>query len=165
MEVLGAVSVRVPTDASVRVDAALLFGEIDDRCFRFGALVAQRLSGDGEPLSGAVTINAQNQSTQPAIAYSAGANRYLVIWDAGPISDTLTSASPLKGPFVFSEVYGPKNHWDLEFIFVGERDQVGQHPVWRELSFVDVNATPREEIARYHEDILAHVGRWNPARG
>src|SRR5205809_319399 len=74
-------------------------------------------------------------------------------------------ASPLKGPFVFSEVYGPKNHWDLEFIFVGERDQVGQHPVWRELSFVDVNATPREEIARYHEDILAHVGRWNPARG
>ena len=74
-------------------------------------------------------------------------------------------ASPLKGPFVFSEVYGPKNHWDLEFIFVGERDQVGQHPVWKELMFVDVNATPREEIARYHEDILAHVGRWNPARG
>ena len=74
-------------------------------------------------------------------------------------------ASPLKGPFVFSEVYGPKNHWDLEFIFVGERDQVGQHPVWKELTFVDVNATPREEIARYHEDILAHVGRWNPARG
>jgi len=62
-------------------------------------------------------------------------------------------------------VYGPKNHWDLEFIFVGERDQVGQHPVWRELTFVDVNATPREEIARYHEDILAHVGRWDPARG
>src|SRR5437879_12198469 len=61
-------------------------------------------------------------------------------------------ALPLKGPFVFSEVYGPKNTWDLEFIFVGERDQVGQHPVWRELSFVDVNATPREEIARYHED-------------
>ena len=24
---------------------------------------------------------------------------------------------------------------------------------------------PREEIARYHEDILAHVGRWNPSRG
>jgi hypothetical protein len=33
------------------------------------------------------------------------------------------------------------------------------------LTFVDVNATAREEIARYHEDILAHVGRWNPARG
>src|SRR3989475_13307659 len=67
-------------------------------------------------------------------------------------------ALPLKGPFVFSEVYGPQNHWDLGFIFVGERDQVGQHPVLREVSFVDGNATPREEMARYHEDILAHEG-------
>ena len=74
-------------------------------------------------------------------------------------------ALSLKGPFVYSEVYGPKNHWDLEFVFLGERDQVAQHPAWRELAFVDVNAVPREEIARYHEDILAHVGRWDPARG
>lgn len=74
-------------------------------------------------------------------------------------------AQPLTGPLVFSEVYGAKNHWDLEFVFLGERDQVGQHPAWTDLRFVDVNDTPRDEIARYHEDILAHIGRWNPARG
>ena len=72
---------------------------------------------------------------------------------------------PLNGPRVFSEVYGAKNHWDLEFIFLGERDQVAQHPAWSELTFVDVNETSRDQIARYHEDILAHVGRWDPARG
>jgi len=72
---------------------------------------------------------------------------------------------PLDGPYVFSEVYGSKNHWDLEFVFVGERDQIGGHPAWKELQFVDVNETPRDQIARYHEDILAHIGRWSPARG
>ena len=71
----------------------------------------------------------------------------------------------LRGPFVYSEIYGAKNHWDLEFVFVGERDQVAQHPAWTELQFVDVNETPRDAIARYHEDILAHIGRWNPAAG
>ena len=72
---------------------------------------------------------------------------------------------PLDGPRVFSEVYGAKNHWDLEFVFQGERGQIAQHPAWSELRFVDVNETPRDQIARYHEDILAHVGLWNPARG
>lgn len=71
----------------------------------------------------------------------------------------------LKGPFVFSEVYGAKGHWDLHFVFLGERGQVAQHPAWTELAFIDVNDTPRDQIARYHEDILALVGRWNPARG
>ena len=69
---------------------------------------------------------------------------------------------PLNGPLVFSEVYGPKNHWDLEFVFLGERNQIGQHPAWTELAFIDTNETPREEVSRYHDDILAHVGRWNP---
>lgn len=72
---------------------------------------------------------------------------------------------PMEGPHVFSEVYGSKNHWDIEFVFLGERDQIAQHPAWSALRFVDVNETPRDDIARYHEDILAHVGRWNPARG
>jgi ADP-ribose pyrophosphatase YjhB (NUDIX family) len=72
---------------------------------------------------------------------------------------------PLSGPRTFSEVYGSKNHWDIEFVFLGERDQVAQHPAWSDLSFVDVNDTPRDQIARYHEDILAHVGLWSPARG
>lgn len=71
----------------------------------------------------------------------------------------------LSGPRVFSEVYGTKNHWDLELVFLGERDQIAQHPAWTELAFVDVNETPRDQIARYHEDILAHVGRWDPTRG
>lgn len=71
----------------------------------------------------------------------------------------------LNGPQLFSEVYGAKNHWDIEFIFLGERDQIAQHPAWSELRFVDVSETPRDRIARYHEDILAHVGRWTPARG
>ena len=71
----------------------------------------------------------------------------------------------LDGPHVFSEVYGTKGHWDLHFVFLGERDRVAQHPVWTELAFVDVNETTRDAIARYHEDILALVGRWNPARG
>lgn len=71
----------------------------------------------------------------------------------------------LDGPYVFSEVYGAKGHWDLHFVFLSERDQVAQHPAWTELAFVDVNDMPKEQIARYHEDILALVGRWNPARG
>jgi ADP-ribose pyrophosphatase YjhB (NUDIX family) len=71
----------------------------------------------------------------------------------------------LTGPQVFSEVYGAKGHWDVHFVFLGERDQVAQHPAWSELAFVDVDETPRDQIARYHEDILALVGRWNPARG
>jgi len=28
----------------------------------------------------------------------------------------------LEGSFVFSEVYGPMNYWDREFLFLGERD-------------------------------------------
>jgi ADP-ribose pyrophosphatase YjhB (NUDIX family) len=70
----------------------------------------------------------------------------------------------LEGPYMFSEVYGAKNHWDLHFVFIGEREQVAQHPAWGDLAFVDVNNTPKELIARYHEDILALIGRWNPGR-
>jgi len=72
---------------------------------------------------------------------------------------------PLTGPQVFSEVYGAKNHWDLHFVFTGERDDIAQHPAWSDLGFVDVTETPRDRIARYHEDILALVGRWGPGRG
>ena len=75
------------------------------------------------------------------------------------------ASQALDGPYVFSEVYGSKNHWDIHFVFLGERDQVAQHPAWLDLAFIEVNDTPREQIARYHEDILALVGRWNPARG
>lgn len=67
----------------------------------------------------------------------------------------------LTGPYVFSEVYGPRNHWDLEFIFVGERDEVPKNDAWSELKFVDSDAVKKEDIARSHEDILAHIGKWN----
>ncbi len=80
------------------------------------------------------------------------------------LKEQLGLPTQLSGPRVFSEVYGAKNHWDLEFVFLGNRDQAAQHPAWSELRFVDVNETPRDQIARYHEDILAHVGRWDPAR-
>ena len=68
---------------------------------------------------------------------------------------------PLNGPHVFSEVYdvpatGEKKHWDIEFVFQGERDEAPSYWVWRELKFA---ATKREEFARGHEDILSHINR------
>jgi len=66
----------------------------------------------------------------------------------------------LQGPTVFSEVYGPKNHWDLEFLFTGERAEIQPHPAWRELKFVDTTRLRQEDFARSHHDILTHIGRW-----
>ena len=65
----------------------------------------------------------------------------------------------LEGPFVFSEVYGPTRHWDLEFIFQGKRANTPVNEAWSELTFIDISKTRREDIARGHEDILAHVGK------
>jgi ADP-ribose pyrophosphatase YjhB (NUDIX family) len=67
---------------------------------------------------------------------------------------------PVEGPRVFSEVTGASNHWDLEFVFLGERSNAPSHEAWSELKFVDLTRTRREEIARFHEDILAHMGKW-----
>lgn len=64
----------------------------------------------------------------------------------------------LKGPEVFSEVYGPEAHWDLEFVFLGETPGVPQTSAWDELRFLDVGRARRADFARLHEDILAHVG-------
>jgi ADP-ribose pyrophosphatase YjhB (NUDIX family) len=66
----------------------------------------------------------------------------------------------VEGPRVFSEVYGPLNHWDLEFVFSGERENPPANEAWTKLQFVDLTRTRKEEIARSHEDILAHVGIW-----
>lgn len=68
----------------------------------------------------------------------------------------------LDGPFTFSEVYGPRNHWDFHFVFTGERDEVPTSDAWSELRFVDLDTVKKEEIARSHEDVLALVGRWKP---
>lgn len=68
----------------------------------------------------------------------------------------------VNGPLLFSEIYGSKNHWDLEFVFLGERAEAPSHEAWRELKFVDPTTIRKEEIARAHEDVLAHVHKWNP---
>lgn len=70
------------------------------------------------------------------------------------------SDQQLKGPAVFSEVYGPKNHWDIEFIFTGERESAKPHRAWRELRFVDCAQLQQTDFARSHQDILAHIGSW-----
>lgn len=67
----------------------------------------------------------------------------------------------VSGPMVFSEVSGPLKHWDLEFVFQGERGEAPSHEAWKQLEFVDVTQIRKEEIARSHEEILAHVGKWN----
>lgn len=66
----------------------------------------------------------------------------------------------LEIPQVFSEVYGALNHWDLEFVFLGERNDVPNHEAWDELKFIDLTKIRKEEITRSHEDILAHIGKW-----
>lgn len=66
----------------------------------------------------------------------------------------------LEGPLIFSEAYGAPSHWDLEFLFLGERDKAPSHEVWVELKFVDLTKTRKEEVARSHEDILAHIQKW-----
>lgn len=65
---------------------------------------------------------------------------------------------PLKGPEVFSEVYGAAAHWDLEFVFVGETPGLPQTTAWDELRFVEIGRAHKADFARLHEDILAHVG-------
>jgi ADP-ribose pyrophosphatase YjhB (NUDIX family) len=70
------------------------------------------------------------------------------------------TGQPLQGPLVFSEAYGSPSHWDLEFLFQGERREAPKNDVWSELKFVDLTKTSKEEIARSHEDILAHVQKW-----
>jgi ADP-ribose pyrophosphatase YjhB (NUDIX family) len=69
----------------------------------------------------------------------------------------------LQGPLVFSEVYGPKKHWDIEFVFLGEMDQPPKASAWSRLEFVDTSTLRRPDFARSHEDILEHVGMWREA--
>ncbi len=61
-----------------------------------------------------------------------------------------------------SEVYGPKNHRDLEFVLLGDRRDVRPNDAWIELRFVDLAGVPKEQFSRSHEDILASVGKWKP---
>ncbi len=72
----------------------------------------------------------------------------------------------LGEPEVVSEVYAPRRfpekgeHWDLEFLFRGELDPhaVPKAAAWTELRFVDLDTTPKNAVARTHEDILESAG-------
>ncbi|HZW55734.1 MAG TPA: hypothetical protein VFF30_05540 [Nitrososphaerales archaeon] len=81
----------------------------------------------------------------------------------------------LDGPRVYSEVYDApkldiKNHWDIEFVFVGDaKNSVSPHLLpdsssptsrrpWSKLEFVDVTGLKDSEFARNHQDILAEAG-------
>lgn len=74
--------------------------------------------------------------------------------------------SALDGPIVTSEVYAPRRHphhgahWDLEFIYTATAPEaaVGPHPAWSELRFVETRGLDPAQMARSHEDILAHAG-------
>jgi len=71
---------------------------------------------------------------------------------------------PLVGPHIYTEVYdieraNIKNHWDLEFVFLGElKGEPAPHPAWLELKFRDMKTMRDDEFARNHQDILRHLG-------
>ncbi len=72
----------------------------------------------------------------------------------------------LSGPQVVSEAYSPKrfpgtqHHWDIEFLFRGAlaTAQIPRPAAWKELAFVDLRRTTKEEIARSHEDVIESAG-------
>lgn len=69
----------------------------------------------------------------------------------------------LKGPFVVSFQYPSSRmpqymHWDIEFIFSGEVNNVAKNELWNELQFVNIKNVSRKDFARGHEDILEALG-------
>ena len=65
----------------------------------------------------------------------------------------------LGGPLTFSETSGASNHWDLGFIFTGEREASPSNDAWDELKFVDVAKLTRDEIVRSQLDVLTYAGK------
>ena len=51
------------------------------------------------------------------------------------------------------------NHWDLGFIFTGERHSLPSNAAWDQLTFVDVATLKRDEIVRSQVDVLAYAGK------
>jgi len=66
----------------------------------------------------------------------------------------------LTGPLTFGDTSGNENHWDLGFIYLGERDSVPKSDAWKELRFVRAGELKREEIVRSQVDVLAYAGKW-----
>ena len=66
----------------------------------------------------------------------------------------------VSGPLTFVDTSGNENHWDIGFIFLGERESVPRSDVWRELRFVDSGSLRSEDVVRSQVDVLAYAGRW-----
>jgi ADP-ribose pyrophosphatase YjhB (NUDIX family) len=65
----------------------------------------------------------------------------------------------LQGPLTFADTSGTANHWDLGFVFAGERESAPCNAAWDELKFVDVAMLKRDEIVRSQVDVLAYAGK------
>ena len=72
----------------------------------------------------------------------------------------------LHWPMTFADTSGTANHWDLGFIFTGERESAPSNETWDELEFVDVATLKREDIVRSQVagrrsqvDVLAYAGK------
>jgi len=65
----------------------------------------------------------------------------------------------LGGPLTFSDTSGTSNHWDLGFIFTGERETAPSNAAWDVLKFVDVAKLKRDEIVRSQLDVLTYAGK------
>ena len=65
----------------------------------------------------------------------------------------------LGGPLTFSDTSGTSNHWDMGFIFTGEREASPSNGAWDELKFVEVAKLKRDEIVRSQLDVLTYAGK------
>ena len=63
------------------------------------------------------------------------------------------------GPLTFSDTSGTSNHWDMGFIFTGEREASPSSGAWDELKFVEVAKLKRDEIVRSQLDVLTYAGK------
>jgi ADP-ribose pyrophosphatase YjhB (NUDIX family) len=65
----------------------------------------------------------------------------------------------LEGPMTFADTSGTANHWDLGFIFTGERESAPSNAAWDELKFVEASKLRRDEMVRSQLDVLAYAGK------
>jgi ADP-ribose pyrophosphatase YjhB (NUDIX family) len=65
----------------------------------------------------------------------------------------------LDGPLAFSDTSGTSNHWDMGFIFTGERETTPSNASWDALRFVDVAKLKRDDIVRSQLDVLTYAGK------
>jgi ADP-ribose pyrophosphatase YjhB (NUDIX family) len=65
----------------------------------------------------------------------------------------------VEGPLAFADTSGTSNHWDIGFIFTGEREAAPSSGAWDQLTFVEVAGLRRDEIVRSQLDVLAYAGK------